>query len=214
MSSFWKDLRSNPRVLSFFTCLGWLYSYFCTYKPLRCRLRMTLRFFCFLLWTVIFKQRSSVTEFVGWRPCLIVFKTFSDRSGNRTHAHTRVPEFSTEDFLEPGALDRWAIRPCFRRHIFSFDLWPFHWVNFSIPRCTPLNGLCHPFEKVFVQTHAYIRVAHVFAGYLLSCALLKRSAFNTDDVASLLFSFALGCHLELTFQYDRICQLKALPHLA
>ena len=32
------------------------------------------------------------------------------------------------------------------------------------------------------------------------------------DVASLLFSFALDCHLELTFQYDRICQLKALPH--
>ena len=33
-----------------------------------------------------------------------------------------------------------------------------------------------------------------------------------NDVASLLFSFALDCHLELTFQYDRICQLKALPH--
>ena len=33
-----------------------------------------------------------------------------------------------------------------------------------------------------------------------------------NDVASRLFSFALGCHLELTFQYDRICQLKALPH--
>ena len=33
-----------------------------------------------------------------------------------------------------------------------------------------------------------------------------------NDVASLLFSFALDCHLELTFQYDRICQLKALAH--
>ena len=33
-----------------------------------------------------------------------------------------------------------------------------------------------------------------------------------NDVASLLFSFALDCHLDLTFQYDRICQLKALPH--
>ena len=32
------------------------------------------------------------------------------------------------------------------------------------------------------------------------------------DIASLLFSIALDCHLELTFQYDRICQLKALPH--
>ena len=34
-----------------------------------------------------------------------------------------------------------------------------------------------------------------------------------NDVASLLFSFALDCPLELTFQYDRICQLKALPRL-
>ena len=140
---------------------------------------MTLRVFCFLLlWTVILNWRSSMTEFVTRRLCLIVFKTFSDRSGIRTHAHSRVPEFSTEDFLEPGTLGRSPIRPCFRRHIFSFDLWPFHWVNFSIPRCILLNGLCHPFEKFFVQTHAYIRVAHVFAGYLLFCALLKCSAFN------------------------------------
>ena len=119
-----------------------------------------------------------MTEFVSWRLCLIVFKMFSDRFGIRTHANTRVPELSTAEFLEPGALGRSPIRPCFRRHICSFDLWPFHWVNFSIPRCILLNGLCHPFEKFFVQTHAYIRVAHVFAGYLLFCALLKRSAFN------------------------------------
>ena len=33
-----------------------------------------------------------------------------------------------------------------------------------------------------------------------------------NDVASLLFSFALDCHLELTIQYDRICQLRALAH--
>ena len=39
-----------------------------------------------------------------------------------------------------------------------------------------------------------------------------------NDVASLLFSFlwtdlfSLDCHLELKFQYDRICQLKALLH--
>ena len=33
-----------------------------------------------------------------------------------------------------------------------------------------------------------------------------------NDVASRLFSFALNRHLELTLQYDRICQLKALPH--
>ena len=49
-----------------------------------------------------------------------MFKTFSDRSGIRTQAHTRVPEFSTDDCLESGALDRSAILPCFRRHIFFF----------------------------------------------------------------------------------------------
>ena len=140
---------------------------------------MTLRVFCFLLlWTVILNWRSSVTEFVSWRLCFNVFKTFSDRIGIWTLAHTGVPEISTEEFLESGALDHSAILPGFRRHIFSFDLWPFHWVIFSIPRCILLNGLCHPFEKFFVQTHAYIRVAHVFAGYLLFCALLKCSAFN------------------------------------
>ena len=122
--------------------------------------------------------RSSMTEFVSWRLCLNVFQTFSDRSGIRTHAHTRVPDFSTEEFLESGALDRSAILPCFRRHNFSFDLWPFHWVNFSIPRCNLLNGSCHPFEKFFVQTHAYFRVPHVFAGYLLFCALLNRPGIN------------------------------------
>ena len=42
---------------------------------------------------------------------------FSDRSGIRTHAHTHVPEFSTEEFLESGALDRSAILPGLRRHI-------------------------------------------------------------------------------------------------
>ena len=119
VSPFPKVLRFNPRVLSFFKCLGWLSSYFCTYKPLGCRSRMTLRFFCFfLLWTVIFNWRSSVTEFVGWRLCLIVFETFSDRSGIRTHAHTRVPEFSTEEFLGSCALDRSAILPGLRRHFF------------------------------------------------------------------------------------------------
>ena len=47
VSCIWKDLRSNPRVLSCFTCLGWLYSFLCTYKPLGCRPPMTLRFFLF-----------------------------------------------------------------------------------------------------------------------------------------------------------------------
>ena len=82
---------------------------------------MTLRVVCFLLlWTVILNWPSSMTEFVGWRLCLIVFKTFSDRSGIRTHAHNRVPEFSTEEFLESGALDRSAILPGLPRH---FSVW-------------------------------------------------------------------------------------------
>ena len=54
LSSISKDLRFNPRVHSCLTCLGWLSSVLCTYKPLGCRPRMTLRFFSFLLWTVIF----------------------------------------------------------------------------------------------------------------------------------------------------------------
>ena len=60
-----------------------------------------------------------MTEFVSWKLCLIVIKTFTDRSGIGTHAHTRVPEFSTEEFLESGALDRSANLPGLRRH-FSF----------------------------------------------------------------------------------------------
>ena len=139
---------------------------------------MTLRFFCFffVLRTVILNWRSSATEFGSWMLCLIVFKTFSDRSRIRTHAHTRVPEFSTEEFLDPGALDRSTILPGFRQHVFSFALWPFLWVNFSFQRCNLLNGLCHPFQRICVSTHAYIRVSHVSAGQLLFCALINRSA--------------------------------------
>ena len=36
---------------------------------------------------------------------------------------------------------------------------------------------------------------------------------STDDVAIFfVFFFALDCYLELTLQYERICQLKAVPH--
>ena len=134
-------------------------------------------FFVLLIYTVILNWCSSMTKFVSWRLCLIAFKTFSDRSWIRTNAHTRVPEFSTEVFLQPGSLDRSAILPCFRRHVFfSFDLRPFHWVIFSIQRCNLLNGLCHPYEKICVQTLEYFRVSHVSAGYLLFCALENRSA--------------------------------------
>ena len=128
---------------------------------------MTLRVVCFLLlWTVILNWRSSMTEFVGWRLCLNVFKTFSDRSGIRTHAHTRVPGFSTEEFVESAALDRSAILPGAPR-LFSVHSVLFNWVNFSIQRCNLLSGLCHLFGKIFVETHVFFRGSNVFAGYLL-----------------------------------------------
>ena len=113
--------------------------------------------------------------FVSWRLCLIVFKTFSDRSGIRTHAHTRVPELSTEEFLESGALDP---RPSCRVYadIFLYDLCFFNWVEFAFQRFNLISGFCHPFQKICVSTHAYIRVSHVSAGYLLFCALINRSA--------------------------------------
>ena len=117
-------------------------------------LRFFLFFFCFALSSGIDVPVWQNLSFVSWMLCLIVFKTFSDRSGIRTHAHTRVLEFSTVELLEPGVLDRSAILPGFRQHIFSFDVWPFHWVNFPTQRCNLLSGLCHPFQKICVSTHA------------------------------------------------------------
>ena len=150
MSSIWKDFRSNPRLLSCLTCLCCVSSSLCIFKPLGCQPRMSLRVVSFLLlWTVILNWRSSMTEFVSWRLCLIVFKTFSDRSGIRTHAHTRVPEFSTEEFLDSGALDRSAILPGLPR-LFSVHSVLFNWVNFSIQRCNLLSGLCHLFGKIWI----------------------------------------------------------------
>ena len=115
-----------------------------------CEPQTTLRFFCFiLLCTVILNWRSSMTEFVSSRLCLIVFKTFCDRSRIRTHAHTRVPEFSTEEFLESGALDP---RPSCRVYadICLCDLCFFKWVEFAFHRFILLNGLCHPFVKICI----------------------------------------------------------------
>ena len=150
MTSIWKDLHLNPRVESCFTCLRRV-SFFCALSNCSAINRpRTLRVFSFLLlWTVILNWRSSITEFVSWRLCLVVFKTFSDRSGIRTHAHTRVPEFSTEDFLQSGASDR---RPSCLVYvdIFFFDLCHFNWVTFSIQRCNLLNGLCHLFGKICI----------------------------------------------------------------
>ena len=136
-------------------------------------------------------------EFVSWRLCLIVFKTFSDRSGIRTHAHTRVPEFSTEEFLESGALDP---RPSCRVYagIFLYDLGFFIWVEFAFQRFNLLSGFCHPFQKICVSTHAYIRVPHVSAGCLLFCAFINRSAVGHGWSCDFFpFSFGLSSSLNV-----------------
>ena len=174
---------------------------------------MTLRVVCFLLlWTVILNWRSSMTEFVSWGLCLIVFKTFSDRSGIRTHAHTRVPEFSTEEFLESGALDRSAILPGLPR---PFSVWSvlFQWGKFFNSEIYSAKRLVSSIWKVFRSN------PRVFSCFTCLCWVSSSLCFfqllgyqPPNDVASRLFSFALDCHLELTFQYDRICQLRALPH--
>ena len=152
-----------------------------------------------------------MTEFVSSRLCLIVFKTFCDRSRIGTHAHTRVPEFSTQEFLESGALDP---RPSCRVYvdIFLCDMCFFKWVEFAFQRFFLLSGFCHPFQKICVSTHAYIRVSNVSAGYPPFWALWNCSGINHRRRCDFLFSFAFHCYLELTLQYERICQLKAVPH--
>ena len=150
MSSIWKDLHLNPRVESCFTCLRRVSSFLCTFKVFGYQPPNDVASLLFsYLWTVILNWRSSMTEFVSWRLCLIVFKTFSDRSGIRTHAHTRVPEFSTEEFLESAALDRSTVPPGLRRHI-SFRSGHLNWVTVSIQRCNLLNGLCQLFGKICI----------------------------------------------------------------
>ena len=174
---------------------------------------MTLRVFCFLLlWTVILSWRSRMTEFVSRRLCFIVFKTFSDRSGIRTHAHTRVSEFSTEEFLESGALDRSAILPGWRRHI---SFWS---VSFQLSDIfnSEMQSAKRFVSSIWKDLHLNPRVESCFTCVRRASSFL--CTFNVlgyqppNDVASLLFSFALDCHLELTFQYERICQPKALLH--
>ena len=90
------------------------------------------------------------------------------------HSCTRILDWGFSWAWLPRPLGHSALYPS--THFFSLDLWPFHWVIFSIQRCNLLNGLCHPFENICVQTHAYFRFSHVSAGYLLLCALINRSA--------------------------------------
>ena len=153
-----------------------------------------------------------MTEFVGWRLCLIVFKTLSDRSCIRTHAHTRVPEFSTEEFPESGASDRWTSLPGFCRR-FPFWFMRFKLGKMSIEKCNVLNGFC---LSIWKDLHLNPRVHPCFTclGRVSSflCTLKPLFLSTTDDVAIFLFFFALYCHLQLTFKYGRICQLEALPH--
>ena len=172
---------------------------------------MTLRVVCFLLlWTVILNWRSSMTEFVSRRLCLIVFKTFSDRCGIRTHAHTRVPEFSTAEFLVSGASDRLAFLPGLRRHI---SFWS---VSFQLSDIfnSEMKSAKRFVSSIWKDLHLNPRVESCFtclrrvSSFL--CTFKQLGYQPPNDVASVLFSFALDCHLELKFQYDRICQLEAL----
>ena len=78
-------------------------------------------YFVLLLWTVVLHWSSSLTDFVSGRLCVIVFKTFSDRSAKGTLAHTHLPEFSTEENLESGTFDPSAFLPGFVR-LFCFLL--------------------------------------------------------------------------------------------
>ena len=172
---------------------------------------MTLRVFCFFFALDCHLELTFQYDRFC-RLCLIVFKTFSDRSGNRTHAHARVPEFSTDEFRESVALDRSAILPGLSRHI------SFWYVSFQLIVLFN-SGMWS--DKRFVSSiwkdlHLNPGVESCFtclrrvSSFLCTFKLLGYQPPN--DVASLLFYFALDCHLELTFQCDRICQLKALPH--
>ena len=105
--------------------------------------------FCFLfLCSVILSWRSSRTEFVSWSICLIVFKTFSDRSGIRTLAHTLVPGVSTEEIPESGALYRLTILSGTRRK-FWLKYCDFRLINFWIQRSNMLHSWRHPFQKIW-----------------------------------------------------------------
>ena len=179
MSSIWKDLHLNPRVESCFTCLRRLSSFLSTFKLLSYQppnevasLLFSFALDCHL--ELMFQyDRICQLKALPHRVQDVFWQEWG--SNPRTLSRTRVLDWG---FSWAWRLRSLAHSASFPSTHFFFDLWPFHWVNFSIPRCILLKGLCHPFEKFFVQTHAYIRVAHVFAGYLLFCALLKRSAFN------------------------------------
>ena len=125
--------------------------------------------------------------------------------------HTFVYQNSQlSNFFESGAFDRSTTLPGLCRR-FPFWFMSLNWVKFSTEKYNVLNGLCHPFQKICVSTHAYIRVPHVSAGYLLFCALINRSAVGHGWRCDF-FLFALDCHLHLTFQCDRICRLKPVSH--
>ena len=89
----------------------------------------------------------------------------------------------------------WRLRPlghpAWLASIFLYDVCFFNWVIFSIQRYNLRSGLCHPFEKIFVEAHVYFRVSHVFAGYLLSflCIFKPLGYQPPNDVAIQSFVF-------------------------
>ena len=116
-------------------------------------------------------------------------------SNPRTHSCTRILDWWNSWV--------WRLRPLghpdwFTSTFFSDDMRFFSWVEFAFQRFNLLNGLCHPFEKICVQTHAYFRVSHVLAGYLLLCALINRSAVGHGWRCDFFVScFGLSCSINV-----------------
>ena len=175
MSSVCKDLRLNPRVHSCFTCLFWVSFFVLLNHSVINHIRLCdfFVFFCSGL--------SSSFNVPVWQNLSAEgsASSYSKRfltgvdSNPRTHSCTRI--------LNWGISWVWRLRPLghpawFTSTFFSYDMRFFSWVEFAFQRFNLLNGLCHPYEKICVQTHEYFRVSHVSAGYLLFCALENRSA--------------------------------------
>ena len=144
-----KDLRWNPCVLSCFTCLGWLSSFLCTYKPLGCRPPMTLRFFCFFFAVDCYLQLTFLCDRICRLKALphrvqnVVWQEWD--SNPRTHVCTRI--------LDWGNSWVWRLRPLghpawFTSTFFLYDMRFFNWVDFAYQRFSLLNGLCQPSVKI------------------------------------------------------------------
>ena len=220
MSSIWKDFRSNPRVLWCFTCLCCVSSFLCIFKPLGCQPRMTLWVVCFLL--LVFFALDCHLELTFQYDRICQLKALPRRVQNVfwqeldsnpcTHSCTRI--------LDWGMSWVWRLRPLGHPVWFTSTYFLLICV-FSIEWHFQFRDVICWMVCVISLERFEFKPARRVVFYMSPPGILFFVHFWTarlsgyqppNDVASRLFSFALGCHLELTFQYDRICQLKALPH--